>query len=101
MLWDVVYSFFIKYIFGGTYRGTTYNAFFLQLFNNGQASNDYLSSAQINALNFNVIGNNYTYSISFGNYLSLIATIISMVAIVLICCALIKKIYNMCAHIIG
>lgn len=39
--------------------------------------------------------------LTLAEYLSLLASIISMVVILVLCCALIRKIYNMCAHIIG
>lgn len=108
MLWNVVYEFFVKYIFGGylldNYGAlkeyyTIYGFIFTE-------HGDYDITGGADMLADIVIhSNNYGFNspmyMSMGNYLSFIATLITMVAIVLICCALIKKIYNMCAHIIG
>lgn len=110
MLWNVIYEFFVKYIFGGwlVIRGEAID-FDGALGAMWSYSGDYDSNGTAAQVGFIIHNINYVDGssvgddmiMSLGNYLSLIATIISMVAIVLICCALIKKIYNMCAHIIG
>ena len=97
MLWDIIRDFFVIHIFGGcSSTGDYYEPF---LFKDLFTGDDYYTSTfpfyKVDDGGGSIIG------VSFGDYFSLIATIISMVAIVLICCMLIKKIYNMCAHIIG
>lgn len=103
MLWNIVYEFFVKYIFGGSFNGLEYQALLGDVWNITDIEDIYYEESYTSSLisfNFdNPWGNNF--AMSLGNYLSLVATLITMVAIVLICCALIKKIYNMCAHIIG
>lgn len=88
MLWDIVYNFFITYIFP---LESTIDV-------------NWTDDNSFDVMGLNIIKAydiNENFYLSLPAYLSLIATIISMVVIVLICCALIKKIYNMCAHIIG
>lgn len=93
MLWNIIFEFYVKYIFGGYIYGNAYSSTVGDVL-----INDSLTGANLTA--FRAFTMDYG-ALSWGNYLSLIATLITMVAIVLICCALIKKIYNMCAHIIG
>lgn len=73
-LYDIIYEFYLNYIFNAVIYG------------------DFMYSTIVD------IGG---YGTDLSDYFCSIATIITLVAIVLICCALIKKIYNMCAHIIG
>lgn len=40
MLWNIVYEFFVRYIFGGVYRGEYYFAMFGTLYN--QSEGDYV-----------------------------------------------------------
>lgn len=93
MLWNVVYEFFLKYVFGGIFRDVNGNLI--------AYSSAFLSYAD--GVSYTTIGGDITIfgvPFSLGNYLSLIATIISMIVIVVLACLFIKKIYNMCAHII-
>lgn len=98
MLWNEVLDFFVRYVFGGyDSNGDIYNSFLGITYNGDDITlvDTYVS------LNFFDANSESNLQIMLGNYLSLIATIITMVAILLICCLFIKKIYNMCAHIIG
>lgn len=92
MLWTIIYDFYIQYIFGG-YLTNGVGPFNAPFFKVGANTNLYTYEITLNI--FGISG------IHLSSYLASIATLISIVAIVLICCALIKKIYNMCAHIIG
>lgn len=91
------------HVFGGYLGDTSYNAYIPYLWFDTDNEEYVAANSNIDVIfktNFvDFYGNNI--SMSLGNYLSLIASIITIVAIVLICCALIKKIYNMCAHVIG
>lgn len=109
MFWDIVYNFFIQHIFGGfdTFGNGYTSSLGIGFYNNNgtDITDDFLTTdAWLINLNgaFQYDGDYYSnFYMPIGNYLSLIATIISMVAIVVLCCLFIKKIYNMCAHIIG
>lgn len=102
MLWNTVYEFFVKYVFGGVLHSQQYFALFGSLYDNQSGEPYYdLSMSDVLVGQFEVVDASYKMPMFLGNYLALIATIITMVAIVLLCCAFIKKIYNMCAHIIG
>lgn len=96
MLWDLIRDFFVTHIFGGsTASGAMFNCFI----GVDQLNGYYYDS---NNIYYNIgTGDDGSVFITFGDYFSTIATIISIVAIVLLCCLFIKKIYNMCAHIIG
>lgn len=100
MLWDIIMQFYITKIFGGFYGGNYYTAF---LGNSVDEHGTLLGSISTNEIRFfKIIGNDgYERFLTLGNYLSLIATLISMVVILILCCLLVKKIYNICAHIIG
>lgn len=100
MLWDIIYDFFVHHVFGGyDTNDVIHSAFFGEGYNVDDGLNPF-ATYEINAITLkDLYGTEVSFSL--GNYLSFIATLITMVAIVLICCALIKKIYNMCAHIIG
>lgn len=104
MLWNVIITFYIQYIFGGVYfsdelgRYVEYPGILGTNFFEGSYDTDWYTS---NIDFFKIVsGDNVAY-LSLGNYLSIIATIITMIVIVVLCCQLIKKIYNMCAHVIG
>lgn len=75
---DIIYNYFNTYIFKTNSTSSGLYVFF---------GNTYVS----------VFGQNF----GIATYLSLICTIISLVVILILCCMFIKKIYNMCAHIIG
>lgn len=100
MLWDIIFDFFVHYIFGGIdSQNNVYPATLGGFFYNGESR--YQSISTSNPLKFN----NWFLDINIywctGNYFSFIATIISIVVIFILCCLLVKKIYNICAHIIG
>ena len=98
MLWDIVRDFFVRYIFGGY----TSNGDFCASYGMDFGNDDYISQLCIKTSFFNSeYLNDNNVVMCLGDYLSTIATIISMVIIVVIACLFIKKIYNMCAHIIG
>lgn len=111
MLWDVVYEFFVKYIFGGAYFGDYYGGLLGDNFYSlgGNVTDDGFNTYNV-AIKIGLFDNSYFMNegalidslyMPLGNYLSLIATIISMVVIVVLACLFIKKIYNMVAHIIA
>lgn len=93
MLWDIIRDFFVQHIFGGEDSMGFLHDITL---GNGDL---YGTDVKIHFANLTDYNGELNYSLS--DYLSTIASIITIVVILLICCALIKKIYNMCAHIIG
>jgi len=97
MLWNVVFEFYVKYIFGGVLSSSSSGSYAGIL--GHYYDSDLGSWLPLNTWNYSV--ELFGINIPFGNYLSLIATIISMVAIVVLACLFIKKIYNICAHVIG
>lgn len=96
MLWDIIRDFFVVHIFGGT--DSNFGVYNPMLFNNDNDGDFYTNTVYIKLFQ-DLDGSPLYWSV--GDYLSTVATIITMVVILLLCCALIKKIYNMCAHIIG
>jgi len=94
MLWDVVRDFFVHYVFGGIDSAEEYFGTNLGWFTTIDYSEDlYDADTWIFTIG------DYKYSLS--NWLSTMATIISMIIIVVLACLFIKKIYNICAHVIG
>lgn len=71
--------------------------FFYNLFDAELPDTNYVSDITIN------FGNsiNYPGVMGLDLYLSLICSLISLIVIIILCCLFIKKIYNMCAHVIG
>lgn len=93
MLWNIVYEFFVRYIFGGYLTiGEQDYAFWSTFAYDSNGTIYYLNKTEITL---------FGSTITLGNYFAFLATFISMVVIVFLCCLLIKKIYNMCAHVIG
>ena len=70
--------------------------FYLSLFFNGIDNEGFLNEF-LDGRYFNLFGQE-TY---LSSYLAFIMSFISLIIILVICCLFIKKIYNMCAHIIG
>lgn len=96
MLWDIVFKFFVQYIFGGIiYDGTSVRSYY------STVGRIFVSDGGLHGDLATITIDLFNYRFPLGNYLSLIATIITMVVILVLCCALIKKIYNICAHVIG
>lgn len=84
MLWNNVYEFYIIYIFGGRLSANqVYNGVIGQYYESGSG---WVDTTTAQSVLFGVRG------YPLGNYLSLIATVITMVAILLFCVFIIKKI---------
>lgn len=90
MLWDVIYEFFVKYVFGGYFGGDYYSTFFS--YDNYQGVDFTTNDVAIKLFEDVSYETGVPVWISFGNYLSLISTIITIVAILLFCVFIIKKI---------
>lgn len=103
MLWDVVYDFFVQYVFGGYTTEGAYvdSVFFGNAWIGEETSGQIYGYDILIPSGFKLAGWEDTLYLPLPNYLSLIATIISMIIIVVIACLFIKKIYNMVAHIIA
>ena len=88
MLWDTILQFYVQYVFGGLAPDNEYYKAFLGEDYDGNYN--YLESTYIKSPFISSNGNELL--INIGNYLSFIATIITMVALLLFCIFLIKKI---------
>lgn len=97
MLWNNIYQFFVEHVFGGwwyeyvgnevVYRG--YNAIF------SVTSYEYYNTAN-NYVSTDFFG----VPITIGNYLSLIATLISISVILVLCCLFVYKIIKLIGGLI-
>lgn len=100
MLWDIVYDFFVHHIFGGvdTQLENTY------AFIGFDSDDNLLSTLDIKFDFFKIIdqesGELVSYSYNLGNYLSLIATIITIVIIVTLCALFIWKMVKLIGGLI-
>lgn len=92
MLWDLIYEFYVRYIFGGVgLNNTPYNAFIGYSYDGDMLSN---TDIFIKLPFFNSISEQDNFYYSIGNYMSLIATIITMILILVVCFTIIKKCFN-------
>lgn len=89
MLWENIYDFFVTHIFGGITSSGVEVSNSLFVWDSGAYRLEYIE--HFKALDITLI-NGSKCMIDYGSYFSLIATIISMVAIVLFCVFIIKKI---------
>lgn len=95
MLWDLVLDFFIHHIFGGVdTQGVYYYA--CLGFNYNEGSGEYTAIYTSNGFRYSFLTTQYGSNMymPLGNYLSLIATIITMVALVIFSFIIIKKIIS-------
>lgn len=98
MLWNLIFEFFVKYVFGGYWNGQSYVTYIGQVFSNGSwnVNADLGDVFPVKTINiFGVV----TY-LSFPSYLSLIATIITIIIILLVIGHFIKKTFNLFGRII-
>lgn len=104
MLWNTIYEFFVKYVFGGysTREGITYSAIFGPFFKNeGLYDPDmYTSDALITLDNLSIADVGSPLQMPLSNYLCFIATIISITVIVVLCCLFVYKIIKLIGGLI-
>lgn len=93
MLWNLIYDFFVNYIFGGYLSNGT--AVYSRIFGYG-ISSGYQGLINTDEVPINLFG----FNIPISNYLSLIATIITMIIILLVIGHFIKKTFNLFGRII-
>lgn len=97
MLWDNIFEFFVMYVFGGR---LVKNGQFLIY--RGTIGAQWISTTNLesidtsNNINLNILGMN----LPLGNYLSLIATIITITFIVVLCCMFVYKIIKLIGGLI-
>lgn len=103
MLIELIYEFFIKYIFGGFYSGRFYSGIYLAGVSDFES--DYFETNFIlikfsdnfiftDDLTTNYYNNGYFGVMTMGNYLSLIASIITISIIVIITFSMIYKLFK-------
>ena len=87
MLWNDIFNFFTRYIFGGYDSvGNLYNGAFGYVINSqGDGENLTIGDVCLSFKGYSDTGSGLFDYMNFGNYLSLIATIITIVAILLFC----------------
>jgi hypothetical protein len=96
MLWDLIRDFFVTHIFGGYDSvGNTYGGVVGFFDGDLWYSNELGTNAQNVFADDNISGQFY-----LGDYLSTIATIISITIIVVLCCLFIKKIVGLVGGLI-
>jgi len=87
MLWNVVYEFFVRYIFGGYYDGVIYEArlSYSTFIEDDEMFEDAFVNSNHLLFNTNFLDRDGgVVSMSLGNYLSLIATIITINSIIIL-----------------
>lgn len=96
MLWNSIYEFFVLYVFGGYIAdGEPVGGLLGAILDTSDNTFYEINTSSIFIFNGSYGdqgGVLYPFTMSLGNYLSLIATIITLVAILLFCVFIIKKI---------
>lgn len=104
MLWDLIRDFYVMYIFGGyssdlvNYHG--YLGHFYDSSSDYLLEDNYTNAVYFNFKGYSSVEGVYFDYYSLGDYLSTIATIITLIVILLVCFHIIKKCFNVFTRIL-
>lgn len=101
MIWNYIYEFYLMYIFGGRLNGEYFNGWVDGLAYNGEYFDDFNGTGTM-FINLDFTGYDFLQGSAFnqmclGNYLSLIATIITMSLIVFFAIWLVRWVFKVVA----
>lgn len=99
MLWDNIFEFFVKHIFGGVLSSGSYGGILGIAYNSTSQSSYQITTANFFSFSY-LSGSGDRIALPFGNYLSFIATIVSITIIVVLCCLFVKKIVSLVGGLI-